>query len=83
MRGTNSKPKPVRYPPEMSAKAATEGRVLVTFEIFGKYAKQDGATYQGYLLTPEEVERAWQFFEWLGAHRHAERRKSGGAGAES
>lgn len=68
-------PKPVRYPPELSAKAAAEGLVLVTLEILGKYARQDGATYQGYLLTPAEVERAWEFFEWLGSGGlHAQRR---------
>lgn len=55
----------VRYDKKMTAKTKQEVLHLVTLDITGKFAKKDGVTYQGYLYTPEDVQKAWEFFEWL------------------
>lgn len=61
----------VTYDKKMKSKAASETLHLVSLDITGKFAKKDGVTYQGYLLTPEEVEKAWEFFRWLTSRKPA------------
>lgn len=60
----------ITYDREQTTKAKAEKLHLVTLDITGKHAKKGGASYQGYLLTDEEVKRAWEFFMWLASERH-------------
>lgn len=60
---------PVTYSKDQRDKAKKEGLVLVTLDIYGRYAKRCGATCQGYLFSPAEVEKAWEFFNWLVTQR--------------
>lgn len=60
----------VKYDAEMRSRAVAEGVHLVTLDIYGKYAKKGGATLQGYLRTPEEIEKAWELFMWLAKNRN-------------
>lgn len=57
--------RPVKYENAKVEKAIDEGLHLVTIDIVGKHAKRLGGTYQGFLFTEAEVEKAWAFFEWL------------------
>ncbi len=65
----------VSYDLDKSVKAKAEKLALVTLDIVGKHAGKSGVTYQGFLFTPEDVEKAWQFFQWL-ATRKAPQRKA-------
>lgn len=62
----------VSYDKEMSAKAKRQILHLVTLDITGKFAKKGGVTYQGYLYTPEDVQKAWEFFQWLASRGPAD-----------
>lgn len=63
----------VGYPAEMREKAKAQGSHLVTLDINGKFAKKGGATCQGHVLDADELQRVWDFFEWLTMGRHRER----------
>jgi len=55
----------ISYDRERTERAKKDGLHLVTLDIKGKFAKRDGVTYQGFLFTDEQVEKAWEFFQWL------------------
>jgi hypothetical protein len=63
----------VLYSAEMKEKAKAQGSHLVTLDINGKFAKKGGATSQTHVLDADELQRVWDFFEWLTMGRHRER----------
>lgn len=63
----------IKYDPAHVSQAKRDGLCLVTLDITGTHAKRPGAIYQGCLLTQDEIEEAWRFFEWLALKRHDSR----------
>jgi hypothetical protein len=65
--------KPASYPADMREKAKETGAHLVTLDINGKFAKRMSVTIQGPVLDAAEMERVWEFYEWLTVGRERER----------
>ncbi|HEY1187702.1 MAG TPA: hypothetical protein VGE74_08595 [Gemmata sp.] len=55
----------MRYPKEQVERAKKDGLHLVTLEILGRHARKGSVTYQGFLFTDEQVQKAWDFFQYL------------------
>jgi hypothetical protein len=64
----------ISYSAEQRDQAKAEKLHLVTLDINGKHAKRDGVTYQGFLFNDAEVQKVWEFFEWLASKRHKEQK---------
>jgi hypothetical protein len=55
----------VSYAHEQRERAKREKLVLCTIDINGRHAKRSSVTGQAFLFTQEEIDKAYEFFQWL------------------
>lgn len=55
----------IKYSSDLKERAKEQAAHLVTIDITGTLAKAAGATGQVCITSPEEVEKCWEFFNWL------------------
>lgn len=59
----------VKYDKDLTERAKARSAHLVTIDINGKFAKSSGVTGKVCVDSPEDVERCWEFFQWLVSDR--------------